>query len=943
MAGNKETFLKVCHLNAQSMEPHFSDIISIMKVDKVHILAISESWLKPKRSSKLFKVAGYNLFRRDRIGKRGGGVAIYVHESIKCTLVDQSNHPRKYVKRPEFLMLLLSFGHFNVLVSVVYSPPKCGYWSDVAESFFNCNIPYDYSILLGDFNINWNSASSPRSILRNFLCICSLTPLAFSPTHHSRNSESTIDYLCVSDISKVTHHEQRHCPYISQHDILLASFSFPLPAPKTRFISRRSFRNFNVDSFHQSLNNINWNTLTNMHDVNEKVEFFTSALVHVYDTHAPYKTFPARKNSSPWFNQDIKLLIRERNKCWREYKRFGRPTDFSEYKRLRNRVKTASRNAIATYYKTRFGQARGTSEMWKCVNELGVSSSKASTDFALPADLDTLNRHFAGNVHPTKLNDVRPTARISPDDRFYFKHVPAADVVQAITSARSNARGPDDIPVSFLRECLPFILQPLLNIFDSSLQSGVFPDAWKSAFVRPLPKCLPPLEVSHLRPISILCATSKIFESIVFNQISEFIDSNNLLDPFQSGFRKRHSTHTALVAIVDDIREAIDKEELVLAVAVDYSLAFDLVNIGLLIEKLGALGFSDSARMWVMSYLSNRTQCVVSNSGEISSPVCRNLGVPQGSPNGPGFFSLFINDAPSVLQHCKHHLYADDLTIYCRSSFDNLRETIDRVNSDLNSLSTWASANGLLINARKTQAIWFGSRSFISRLRNLNLPCPVMDNQLIPYCESVKLLGFTLDSTLSWTPQCVQTSRKAFSALARLRKCNDLIPHATKMQLVKALVFPYFDYSVGLLLDLSRDLYTKMQRCMNSAVRFATGVRKFDHITPHYVQNDLLPFTARRDYLCLCLLASILKYGEPKYLVDKFKFREPDKPGSKRTSVFDLVIKPARTDYFMSSFAIGVARLWNNLPVSVRAYYTRPCFKRLLLNHLLRIEANRSS
>ena len=43
MAGSKKPFLKVCHLNAQSLEPHFSDIISIMRVDKVHILAISES------------------------------------------------------------------------------------------------------------------------------------------------------------------------------------------------------------------------------------------------------------------------------------------------------------------------------------------------------------------------------------------------------------------------------------------------------------------------------------------------------------------------------------------------------------------------------------------------------------------------------------------------------------------------------------------------------------------------------------------------------------------------------------------------------------------------------------------------------------------------------------------------------------------------------------
>ena len=150
----------------------------------------------------------------------------------------------------------------------------------------------------------------------------------------------------------------------------------------------------------------------------------------------------------------------------------------------------------------------------------------------------------------------------------------------------------------------------------------------------------------------------------------------------------------------------------------------------------------------------------------------------------------------TVLQHCKHHLSADDLTIYCWSSFANLRESIDRVNADLNSLTTWASVNGLLINARKTQPFWFGSTGFISRLRNLNLPSSMMNGQPIPYCDSVKLLGFTLDSTLSWTPHCVQTSRKAFFALARHRKCNDLIPHATKMQLTKSLVFPYFDYSI---------------------------------------------------------------------------------------------------------------------------------------------------
>ena len=95
-------------------------------------------------------------------------------------------------------------------------------------------------------------------------------------------------------------------------------------------------------------------------------------------------------------------------------------------------------------------------------------------------------------------------------------------------------------------------------------------------------------------------------------------------------------------------------------------------------DPLKVLSFSDVAGAWVHSYLSNREQVVVSASGEMSRPVLRNLGVPQGSPNGPGFFSLCINDAPSVLRHCAHHLYADDLTIYIRSSFNYQHNTLQR-------------------------------------------------------------------------------------------------------------------------------------------------------------------------------------------------------------------------------------------------------------------------
>ena len=76
------------------------------------------------------------------------------------------------------------------------------------------------------------------------------------------------------------------------------------------------------------------------------------------------------------------------------------------------------------------------------MNELGISSSSAKADFSLPADVNTLNAHFAGDPAPVALRDSRPTARVFPDNQFYFKYVQALDVTKAILSASSNARGP---------------------------------------------------------------------------------------------------------------------------------------------------------------------------------------------------------------------------------------------------------------------------------------------------------------------------------------------------------------------------------------------------------------------------------------------------------------------------------------------------------------------
>ena len=342
---------------------------------------------------------------------------------------------------------------------------------------------------------------------------------------------------------------------------------------------------------------------------------------------------------------------------------------------------------------------------------------------------------------------------------------------------------------------------------------------------------------------------------------------------------------------MDSIQGAIDAKHVVLLVVIDFSSAFDLVNICLLLDKFKNLGFSDSACRWVESFLTDRLQWIVAPSGEISEPITRNCGVPQGTINGPPSFSLYPNDALSVLKHCEHHLYADDLTIYCRGSFKELNNIFNNVNEDFASLSSWAADNGLSINSTKTQAIWFRSRNFISRLNANVPPRPVIDRQPIDYCSEIILLEAMLDSTLSWRPHCVATCKKVYAALARLRRCSDCLLWHTKLVLVKSLVLPYFDYVPGILLSLSQEICNKLSRCMNGALRFVVRLKKSDHITPTYKNLVLLPYASRRKYLCINLLVNILRSSKPRYLYDKFSFRDMEKTSSKRLPALDLDVK----------------------------------------------------
>lgn len=760
-----------------------------------------------------------------------------------------------------------------------------------------------------------------------FFSALSISPIHYDATHHVGVEHSTIDYICARELHNVQA-EQIYCPNVSQHDLLLATFAITVPTYVAKPIRFRDFKNVNWDNFGADLNSIDWASVAHLPDVDRMVMALTATMTQLFDTHAPYKTIIPKKSGKPWFNDDLRAIIRERNRAWRRHRRLGRHADLMEFRRLRNHLRIATRNARAAYYKDKLANCNASSA-WRIIGRLGVGSRDRET-FALPVDVDVLNANFIGDADRAALPNLCCDARVAPEKRFFFSSVEALDVLGAFRCAHSNARGVDDLSLKQLQLCLPELLPIICEIFNASLQSGIFPALWKEAVVRPLPKRFPPLDAGHLRPISMLCAISKIFEHVALRQMSRFIEDRGFLDDFQSGFRKSHSTHTALVRIVDDIREAIDNKEVTVMVAIDFSRAFDTVDVDLLLSKLCIYQFSDAACCWLRSYLVGRAQHVISPQGQRSRSLTRARGVPQGSLCGPFLFSLFINDLPSVCHNSKYHLYADDFTIYARGPAAEAETIIRKVNEDLARISTWANNNGLTINVKKTQAAWFGARRLVGRLATMTLPALELDGEAIELCEWIKILGIKLDATLSWREQTTDTTRKCFATLARLRRLRDHFPRATRSMLVRSLMFPHLDYGAGIFIGLSAVSTSRLERCLNAALRFITGARKSDHITPVYSELGVLRYARRRDYVILCLLAAILHRGEPIYIARSLRFFAPGTGGSRRRSELDLVVPRARTDCFINAFTIHAARLWNNLPESVRVFYKNPAFKSVL-------------
>ena len=123
-------------------------------------------------------------------------------------------------------------------------------------------------------------------------------------------------------------------------------------------------------------------------------------------------------------------------------------------------------------------------------------------------------------------------------------------------------------------------------ILNLSLSEGIFPNDWIIARVAPVQKSGQKDDCGNHRPISFLSLVSTLFEKLVYEQVNKYLINNNILTPFQSGFRRGRSTCISLLKTTNTWLVNMDKGLINSVIFLDLKKAFDTVNYEILITKL---------------------------------------------------------------------------------------------------------------------------------------------------------------------------------------------------------------------------------------------------------------------------------------------------------------------------------------------------------------------
>ncbi|PNF31582.1 hypothetical protein B7P43_G00791 [Cryptotermes secundus] len=853
--------LKIIHQNAQYLSNKIEIFTEFLQSTTPDILAISEHGLKEDEIHQCI-LGGYTLvsyFCRNEY--KGGGIAIYsTSNMVQCKHLNWVTG-KSIEKTLEVTGMEIMCDKIKLIILALYRSP-----SGVMNEFFNLLIDIlqqlaqkdRYIILVGDLNINTMENGCGHKQLLDIINAYNMIMTINIPTRVTESTATIIDQI-ITNIPVNCYYTNVINSLLSDHYAQCITINITPPVLKRCYKVGRDLSDDNITCFCSYIQTETWMEVFNDNDIEIKWNSFYGIFNYYFNIACPKvrRNF-ASVNKATWINKDVVIArtkLRNLYDLYIQCKSQEYKNVYKAYKKVYNTIiKTAKANHIQNIINRSINIPKA---LWKFVNrerdslnnkltgninlfdgKQKVSCPNRTCNIFNKTFVETVNNLILDKnlIHPQTINNID-----SLKDSFVLLEITEADLIKIIHSmANKKSAGLDDISPYLLKSCIPYIAKPLLELVNASIRDGIFPSILKKSVVSPIYKGGTKEDASNYRPITLVPTFSKVLEKVIVNQLIAFLDKHNILNKFQFGFRKKHSTNDAIATVIENIIDNLNDKINCNCVSLDLSKAFDCIQHNILMDKLYKYGVRGIPHMLIKSYLTNRTQQVKVLHREtneikeyLSSSLPVKFGVPQGSVLGPLLFILYINDFPHLTQG-RSIMYADDTSIL--NMGQNINELQYITSTNIGVVEKYFEMNDLFINPTKTHCIFFQTKQCRQDYKYKIL----VKNMEIENVNSINFLGVEIDSTLSWDVYidrtCSRISRNLF-LLNRLAKLLDL---KGRRMLYYGLIFPFLSYGIVVWGNSAKALTKRIFILQKRAVRYTAGLKPLESCRDSFVQLKIL-------------------------------------------------------------------------------------------------------
>ena len=816
-------------------------------------------------------------------------------------------------------------------------------------------------IVLGDANISLKKIKkdSPlknkrvTELLMNKLEECGLISLDIGDTFTSdiiqkngKRATSDIDHIYVSKkISERTEFKTLDNSSTDHLPIMATLTVFKQTVQKMKTITKRSTKFYTKARWTKSLAKQEWEDLGLSEDLDEMTTRLAQHVTTSLDECAPRRTFKVRNQYKHGITEKTKQLIRERDNARKQITGKSQSEKIVQqmvYKKLRNRVISELRNDNINFNNERVKSAKDENEMWKVVKDITSPRSSATINLIEDGKIiedekevaDVFNSFFVEkikdlNIDHSMVEDpcTRLREKMEPKKlKFSLKKITEKTVLKAIKGMKNKkSSGLDEITQEQLKAGAEILAIPLTRIINASIEQGKFPDDWKEGIVTPILKKGATTDKKNYRPVTCLSVLSKVMEKVICDQITKYMETNNLLPPNQHGFRARRSTMTALSTIQQEWAENTVNKFITGVLLWDLSAAFDTLNTSTLCKKLQIYGFDRLSCAWFRSFLTGRSQRVKIGI-TLSNKMMLTSGVPQGGILSPIIFVIYGADMELWLMHSSALTYADDTSSSVKDK--RIEEVVRKLEEDAINVLKFMASNGLVANPSKTTLLILNNRN------GEEIEIKIGETK-IKQDKEAKLLGVKIQDDQKWKVQIEGIGGVVSSLNQRQFLVRRMQNHLSKEQVRKvaeSIWTSKLRYGLQLYGEVRKSIsdpttsqFDKLQKAQNNLMRTLENVRVKDKISIKKLLETTKMMSVNQTQAQIKLVEMWKSKNIDNYPIKPDKITVTENGTSTRSATAGCF----RLNETPSTFIGDATRLWNQAAVELKSAKTLKSAKEL--------------